>query len=94
MTDFEVAHFLIDVCNFAWPGEELTKQYEEPRTFQEAWNHPDPIQRLKWCEGIWKEFHDTNNLRVWKRIRKKDITFEHWCVKSKWVFKINKMFFC
>ncbi len=30
----------------------------EPRTFQEAWNHPDPEQCMKWREAIRKEFAD------------------------------------
>ncbi len=33
VTDYDVAHFLLDVCNFAWPGEEPDPKYEEPRTF-------------------------------------------------------------
>ena len=29
-----------------------------PQTFQEAWNHPDPIERELWCKAIRKEFWD------------------------------------
>ena len=32
----------------------------EPRTFQEAWNHPDPEQYRKWREAIRKELGDMN----------------------------------
>ena len=73
VTYYLVAHFLLDVCNFSWPDKEPSHQYEEPRTFQEAWNHPDPTQRVKWRDGIKKEFHDMTKRRVWKRIKKKDI---------------------
>ena len=40
VTDYDAAHFLLDVYNFAWPGKEPDPKYEEPRTFQEAWKQP------------------------------------------------------
>ncbi len=43
VTDYDIAHFLLDVCNFVWPGKEPDSKYEEPRTLQEVWHHPDPI---------------------------------------------------
>ncbi len=33
VTDYDFAHFLLDVCNFAWPGENSDPNYEEPKTF-------------------------------------------------------------
>jgi hypothetical protein len=33
-----------------------TQKFEEPKTFQEAWHHPDKYQRKKWQEAIRKEF--------------------------------------
>ncbi len=33
VTDYDVAHFLLDVCSFAWLGKEPDPKYEEPRTF-------------------------------------------------------------
>ncbi len=74
LTNYDVAHFLLNVCNFAWPGKEPDPKYEELRTFQEAWHHPDPTQRVKWCDGIKKEFHNINKRHVWERIKKKDIS--------------------
>ncbi len=48
----------------------------EPRPFQEAWNHPDPEQCMKWKEAIRKEF---------------DKIPKGWCcIKCKWVFKIKR----
>ncbi len=35
-------------------------ELSEPRTFQEAWNHPDPEQCMKLNEAIRKEFADMN----------------------------------
>ena len=26
--------------------------FENPKTFDEAWNHPDPFQREKWTEAL------------------------------------------
>ncbi len=73
LTDYHVTHFLFDVCNFACPEKETDHKYEEPRTFQEAWHHPDPIQRVKWHDEIKQEFHDMTKRRVGKRIKKKYI---------------------
>ena len=32
--------------------------YENPKSFQEAWNHPSEEERKKWRRAIRKEFHD------------------------------------
>ena len=37
----------------------------EPSTYEEAWNHPDPIQRRKWRAAITKEFGNMNKQVVW-----------------------------
>ena len=34
--------------------EKVKPQYVEPKTFQKAYNHPDPVQRKFWREGIQK----------------------------------------
>jgi hypothetical protein len=39
------AHLEVDPTQYA-------DIYENPKTFDEAWNHPDPFQREKWREGI------------------------------------------
>ncbi len=41
----------------------------EPRTFQEAWNHPDIKQHMNWGEAIRKEFSDMNKQQVWGKIK-------------------------
>ena len=91
LTPSEIAHFLIDVCNIAWPGDKNPTEYEEPNSFQEAWNHHDKKQRVKWREAIRKEFHDMiYKQQVWRKIKKWDIPPDRRCVKSKWVFKIKR----
>ena len=62
----------------------------EPTTFQESWNHPDPIQREKWSTAIRKEFHDMNHSQVWMKIKKSEVSPNRRCVKTKWVFKIRR----
>jgi len=32
--------------------EEASKHHVEPKTFNQAWDHPDPVQQAKWREGI------------------------------------------
>ena len=86
----EVANLLIDVAKVANDVDDKTTQYVEPKTFQEAWNHPDPVQRAKWREAIRKEFHDMLKRKVWRRVKKSSIPANRRCVKSKWVFKIKR----
>ena len=63
--------------NFAFMVKSVLKERPEPIqekperkygkqdiTFQEAWNHPDPIIREKWREAIKKEFHCMNKRKV------------------------------
>ena len=73
-----------------FPGEETKAEFEEPKTFQEAWNHPDEYQREKWRAAICKEFHDMVKRKVWRQIKKRDIPPDRRCVKCKWVFKIKR----
>ena len=64
--------------------------YVIPKKFDEAWNHPDPVQREKWRETIRKEFHDMNKRHVWRLINRRDIPPNRRCVKCKWVFNIKR----
>ncbi len=41
----------------------------EPRTFQEAWNHPGLKQCMKWSEAIRKEFSDINKQQFGCKIK-------------------------
>ena len=43
---------------------------EEPKTFIEAWNHPNPNSCAKWQEVIKKEFTNMNEQQVWCKTRK------------------------
>jgi len=62
--------------------------YENPRTFQEAWNHPDEYKRKMWREAIWKEFRDMiNNRKVWRHVKKNEIPDNKRLFGCKWVFK-------
>jgi len=62
----------------------------EPTTFQDAYNHPDPSQRKKWCEAIKKEFHGMTRHGVWCKVKRSTIPHGQQCTKSKWVFKIKR----
>ena len=46
------------------PEIEPKNQYIEPRTFDEAWNHPDPKQQKFWRSAIRKEFKDMISRKV------------------------------
>jgi len=64
--------------------------FENPRTFDEAWNHPCPFQRRLWREAILKELKKMEELRVWKKIQRSSIPRNRRCVKCKWVLEIKR----
>ena len=66
------------------------EHYDEPTTFREAWDHPDPIQREKWRAAIRLEFTNMNRRQVWRTIKRSDMPRGRRCVKHKWVFKIKR----
>ena len=70
-------------------GKDETK-YAEPKSFQEAWNHTDPVQREKWREAIRKEFTDMIRRGVWRVMKRRDLPGGRRCVKCKWVWKIKR----
>ena len=81
---------LEDVVEFAFVGG-TDDLYVNPRTFDEAWNHPDENDRKKWREAIRKEFHDMVVARkVWKPVKKKIIPKDRRLIGCKWVFKKKK----
>ena len=65
-------------------------QFENPKGYDEAWNHPDPFQREKWREAITKEFEKMEAKGVWKKIKRADMEPERRCVKHKWVMEIKR----
>ena len=77
----------VDVALIAGDTEEIP---EEPKTFREAWDHSDPVQREKWRTAIRKEFHDMISRGVWRKIKRRDMPQDRRCVRHKWVFKIKR----
>ena len=70
--------------------QRLKEAYEEPKTFQDAYHHPDPLQREKWRTAIKKEFADMHNRNVWRNFKRRDMPANRRCVKNKWVLKIKR----
>jgi hypothetical protein len=65
-------------------------EYDVPRTFEEAWNHPDPYIRARWREAIMKELTKMDSLKVWKVVKRSRVPKGRRCVKYKWVFDIKR----
>ena len=64
--------------------------FDDPTTFDEARNHPDPFQRKKWREAIKKEFDKMGSRNVWTKIKRSAMEDGRRCVKHKWVFNIKR----
>jgi hypothetical protein len=62
----------------------------EPKSYNEAWNHQESKQQVKWRKAIAKEFNDMVTRKVWKKMKRQDIPSGRRCVKTKWVMKIKR----
>ena len=67
-----------------------SEDIKEPKTFDEAWNHPNPEERKKWREAIRKELRDMRHRGVWRVVKRRDMPQGRRCVKNKWIFKIKR----
>ena len=56
-------------------------------TFDEAWNHPNDYERMKWREAIRKEIRDIIKRGVWRNVKKNNIPENRRLIGNKWVFK-------
>ena len=65
--------------------------YAEPKTFQEAWHHPNTTTREKWREAIRHEFGMMIKRGVWRYQSKENIDPSRRLVGHKWVFKIKRL---
>jgi Reverse transcriptase (RNA-dependent DNA polymerase) len=63
---------------------------EEPKTFDEAWNHENLAMRDKWREAINKELEEMNKKQVWEVIKKEEIPKNRRTIKCKWIFEIKQ----
>ena len=64
-------------------SKKVTTQYVEPKTFDEAWNHPNPKQREFWRSAVRKEFKDMIARKVWRKRHWSDVPDNRRCVKCK-----------
>jgi len=61
-----------------------------PKSYTNAWDHPDPKFREKWCKALEKELESMKKRNVWKVIKRSNVPKNRRCVKSKWVFDIKR----
>ena len=63
------------------------ESYDNPDTFDEAWEHPNISERKYWREAIRKEFNDMIKRQVWRETDIDQIPSNRRLIGSKWVFK-------
>ena len=68
----------------------LLLKSELPKSYKEAWDHPDPKMRARWRNAFKKETGSMGTRKVWKVIKKSKMPKGRRCVKSKWVFDIKR----
>ena len=59
--------FTNDVANIV---SEEVDVINDPNSFQDAWDNPDEIAKMKWREAIKKEFGDLKDRNVWRVIQR------------------------
>ncbi|EJK44115.1 hypothetical protein THAOC_37375, partial [Thalassiosira oceanica] len=75
----ETANCLIDVAMVS-TDEVTTVEYKEPKSFEEAWFHPDPLQRKKWRAAINKEYGDMTKRKVYTKKKRSQMPSNRRCV--------------
>lgn len=65
-------------------------RFENPKNYEEAWDHQDTFQREKWREAIELELSKMKEKGVWKKIKRTEMEEGRRCVKHKWVFEIKR----
>ena len=64
--------------------------FDNPKTFEQAWDHQEEFQQKLWRKAINKEFSKMESKNVWKKIKHVDMVKERQCVRHKWVFEIKR----
>ena len=82
VNQIEVANIVREV-SMESQSEMVTSQYVEPKTFDEAWNHPDPKQRKFLRSAVRKEFKDMIARKVWRKRHRSNVPDNRRCVKCK-----------
>jgi hypothetical protein len=62
---------------------------KEPRSFDDAWNCKDSVNREKWRMAINKEFNNIESGEVWDIIRKEEVPRGRRFIKCRWICKIK-----
>ena len=78
VTDLEVANAVLEI------------NPDEPKTFEQAWFHPDPHHRKLWREAIMKEIDSMELRNVWTIINKHDVPPDRTLIDSTWALKIKR----
>ena len=71
----------------------VESDYREPRTYNEMMKRPEG-ERMKWQEGMKKEFNDFERRQVWRKIKVKDVPEGRKLVGCKWVYKLKRNGVC
>ena len=78
-----------EVVECAFVGGTL-EGHDNPRSFQEAWHHPDPVERKHWRDAIRKEFRCMIEKGVWRKVKSSSMGSDRRLVGCVWVFKKKK----
>jgi hypothetical protein len=68
----------------------VESDWGEPKTFSDAWNHPNEYIRKKWREAIRKEIREMINKGVWRMVDRNKVPSGRKLIGNKWVFKVKK----
>ena len=66
------------------------EDYDNPMTFNEAWNHEVDTERNSWRDAIKKKFSDMIRRGVWRQTKRNQIPSDRKLIGNKWVFKKKK----
>ena len=70
--------------------EAYKDNFECPRTYHEAWNHPSSFQRSKWRAAIQRELDKMEEHKVWKIVKKSSIPRGKRPIKNRWIHEVKR----
>ena len=78
--------FIQENREYAFLDIEDPMKNDIPKTFEEAWYHPDPEERRRWRRAIKNEYGGMKTRKLMKKVKKEDIPLGRKLIGYKWIF--------
>jgi len=81
-----VEHGAVAMFEFGFASA-VSSDYQEPQSFDEAWNNENETERKNWRDAIRTEFNNMITKGVWRHVKRASLPQDRRLIGSKWVLK-------